>query len=245
MIKKILLTLLVLIFGSYFVVAITLFNQPERKKVCSGVSLAITDSVRAGFVNSNEIERILRLKDLYPEGKSLDQINTQQIEDVLKANPFISEAVCYRTANDRIHITATQRLPIMRVMSEEGQDYYIDAKGKTMNPSETTYAANLVIVTGHLSKTFAVEKLLPLGQLLQNDSFWKQMIQQVHVTSNGMVQLVPRVGDHIVVLGAPTQYEDKLYRLKVFYQKGLSRIGWNKYSRISLEYNGQIVCTRN
>ena len=54
----------------------------------------------------------------------------------------------------------------------------------------------------------------------------------------------PRVGDHIVYLGKLDQFEDKLDRLKVFYKKALNEVGWNKYSRISLEFNNQIICTK-
>ncbi len=244
MIKKILLTLLVLVFGSYFVAAITLFNRTNDNLICQEVNLAVSDSVRAGFVSSQEIEQLLRNKQLYPKGKALKEINTQQIEEALQSNPFISQAVCYRSASDQICINATQRLPIMRMISDHGEDYYIDAKGHLMKPSATTYAAKLVVVTGNLSAAYAVNHLLPLGIILQNDSFWNNMIQQVNITDKGTVELIPRIGDHIVHLGKPENYQDKLYRLKVFYEKGLSKIGWNKYSKIDLEFNNQIVCTR-
>ena len=39
-------------------------------------------------------------------------------------------------------------------------------------------------------------------------------------------------------------FENKLARLKEFYQKGLNQVGWNKYSRISLEFSNQIICTK-
>ena len=51
-------------------------------------------------------------------------------------------------------------------------------------------------------------------------------------------------GDHLVYLGKLENFEDKLARLKEFYKKGLNRVGWNKYSRINLEFNNQIICTK-
>ncbi|MFA6820046.1 MAG: cell division protein FtsQ, partial [Bacteroidaceae bacterium] len=33
--------------------------------------------------------------------------------------------------------------------------------------------------------------------------------------------------------------------LKVFYQKVLCKVGWNKYNRIDVEFGNQIVCTKN
>ena len=31
---------------------------------------------------------------------------------------------------------------------------------------------------------------------------------------------------------------------KKLFEKGLNQVGWNKYSRISLEFNNQIICTK-
>ena len=54
----------------------------------------------------------------------------------------------------------------------------------------------------------------------------------------------PTAGDHLVYLGKLENFENKLARLKEFYQKGLNQVGWNKYSRISLEFSNQIICTK-
>ena len=58
------------------------------------------------------------------------------------------------------------------------------------------------------------------------------------------MELVPRVGNHIIALGPPTKLEEKLTRMKEFYTEGLNKVGWNKYSRISLKYDNQIVCKK-
>ena len=47
-----------------------------------------------------------------------------------------------------------------------------------------------------------------------------------------------------VYLGKLENFENKLARLKEFYQKGLNQVGWNKYSRINLEFSNQIICTK-
>ena len=46
---------------------------------------------------------------------------------------------------------------------------------------------------------------------------------------------MPRVGEHTILLGRPTNVEDKLGRMKEFYTEGLNKVGWNKYSQISLK----------
>jgi cell division protein FtsQ len=58
------------------------------------------------------------------------------------------------------------------------------------------------------------------------------------------IELVPRVGQHIIYLGQIDGYEEKLERLLIFYEKGLSQTGWNQYTGISLKYKDQVVCTK-
>ena len=244
MIKKILLTLLLLVFGAYFIVAITLFNKPSDTEVCTSVYINVKDSVRAGFINGQEVTRILKATSLYPTGLLVKDINTRAIEDKLMENPFIDNAECYRSATGRVCIEVSQRLPILRILSRTGESCYLDARGNHMASGNALYAAHLPIVTGYVTRDYAIKHLLPLGQEIQDDEFWDSMIEQINITEDGNVELVPRIGDHIVYLGRPEQFDDKLYRLKIFYEKALSQIGWNKYSRINLEFSNQIICTK-
>ncbi len=79
-----------------------------------------------------------------------------------------------------------------------------------------------------------------------SDSFLDADIVQIVATegSGGSLQLavVPRAANVTVDLGTTDNLERKLATLRRFYDKGLSRIGWDKYSKISLRYDGQVVC---
>ena len=69
-------------------------------------------------------------------------------------------------------------------------------------------------------------------------------VEQIDVTKEGFVQLVPRVGDHLLILGTVDKVEEKLDRLMNFYHNGLENIGWNKYRSISVAYENQVVCKK-
>jgi cell division protein FtsQ len=143
----------------------------------------------------------------------------------------------------KIRIEVNQRIPVLHVMDNKGADYYIDNLG-TIIPSIPTYVAYRPIVTGEVDHWFAKNFLYKLGDYLYYNSFWHAAIQQINVLPRWDLQLVPRVGNHIVYMGRMDHYEEKLNRLKEFYEKGLNRVGWNKYSGISLEFNNQIICTK-
>ena len=242
MLKKLIIFLFLVLLSVYLVIAMTIFNVKPDNQVCEGLELIINDSIDYGFITKNEIIRLLKTKKISPMGKDLGSINTRQLENELKSHPLIGNAECYYTSSNRIGIEITQRLPILRIMASNGDNYYIDNQGTVMPVPNS--AANVAIVTGYADKAFVTKELYELGMFLQKHPLWKAQIQQINITSSKEIELIPHVGDHIIFLGKPGNYKDKFDRLKTFYKKGLNEVGWNKYSRISLEFDNLIFCTK-
>ena len=154
-------------------------------------------------------------------------------------------------------ITVTQRSPLVRIKSERGDDYYLDENGGIMPNSK--YVSDLIIVTGEVSRTFARRYISILARVIMADDFWRNNIVQINVQHDLGIEIVPRVGDHIVFLGylplSAKQSErdeevtvfvrEKLKRLRNFYRYGLSVAGWNKYQRIDIQYDNQIICKKH
>lgn len=242
-VERILLSLVILALMGYLVAAVTLFNRKPPDRTCHDIELIIKDSAYAGFITKKELKDILRKKGVYPVGKKMDSISTQAMEQVLDKHPLIDKVECYKTLSGKICVEVTQRIPILRVMSDNGDNYYLDNKGAVM-PPEAKCVAHRIIVTGNVEKSFAMKDLYKFGVFLHNHKFWDDQIEQIHVLPDHSIELVPRVGDHLIYLGKPDNFESKLARLKEFYRKGLNQVGWNKYSRISLEFDNQIICTK-
>jgi len=78
---------------------------------------------------------------------------------------------------------------------------------------------------------------------MQN-KFWQNQIVQINVLADGTMELVPRVGDHIIFIGAPVGVAKKLERMRKFYLYGLNKAGWNKYSYVNVEFDNQIICKK-
>lgn len=240
--KTALKLLLLLVLAVYLIMAITKFNSSDSKATCRGVEFIVSDSAKASFITSAEIAKELKKKNLHPQGKRLDFIDGRKIEETLKNNPFIEKAQCVKTAADIVKITVTQRLPILRVMADNGDDYYIDAHGKKM--SGVRYAADLVVVTGYVDYKYVRKHLVSLGLFLQQHDFWNDQIEQINVTSSGELEMIPRVGEQIVLLGKPKGLNNKLNHLELFYKKVMNQVGWNKYTVLNLEFDNQIICTK-
>ena len=233
-----------LAIGVYLLLAVTAFNKPEAKSsVCTAVNINIKDSDMDGFLNADEIKTILTNAKSYPLGKPMQDISPRNIEETLKKSPFVEQAECYKTINGHICINIRQRFPVVRVMAVNGDNYYVDNRGNMM--PETRFVTDLIIATGNVSRKYAQTTLARIATHIAQDKFWRNQIVQINVLADGSMEIVPRVGDHIVYLGMPVNVEKKLDRLRKFYLYGLNKAGWNKYSYISVEFNNQIICKKN
>ena len=227
----------------YLVLAITAFNSPDESgNVCKEVNIRIENGSVKGFLDQEEIKTLLQRSRCYPVGDQMSQVDVRNIEEQLKKNPFVKSAQCFKTQTGHVNITIDQRLPVMRVFSDNGENYYIDEHGNIM--PDTHFASNLVIATGHIQQNYAKKILKDIGCYLLNTPLWGNQVEQLNILADGSIEMIPRVGDHIVYLGNPSNLERKLDRLEKFYKYGLPEAGWNKYSYISVEFDNQIICKK-
>ena len=255
--KKTFLVAFDLVIVAYLVMALTSWNRPSRENaVCTKVVIDIADENVNGFLNSAEVKVLLERSRLYPLSKRMDDINPRQIEQALKGMPFVKTAQCYATDDNHVCITITQRTPIVRVKSMNGDDYYIDDNGGVMPNSQ--YTSDMIIVTGSVSPQYACQYVYLLAQELMGDDLWRNQVEQVNILPDKTVELVPRVGNHVINIGqlptAATNAErsdavaafvkKQMHRLELFYREGLKYAGWERYEYISLEYSNQIVCRK-
>jgi len=78
---------------------------------------------------------------------------------------------------------------------------------------------------------------------IQKDSFLMAMIDQVYIIGQDQYELIPKMGDQIVLFGDEKNMDKKFEKFKLFYKKIVPQYGWSKYSKIKLDYENQIVAT--
>lgn len=243
MLKKVLIIISMLLVTAYLVLAMTHLNtHPEHVK-CKKIEVIIKDTSDVDILTKSGIVQVLNNQGIHLVGKRMQDIDTKSLEKIARRFPLVRDVNCYKTMTGKIRIEVTQRIPVLHVIDDRGADYYIDNVG-TFLPSVPTYVAFRPIVTGTVSPWFAKNFLYKLGVYLYYNDFWHAAIQQINILPRWEIQLVPRIGNHIIYLGRMDNYDVKLNRLKAFYEKGLNRVGWNKYSCISLEFSNQIICTK-
>ena len=242
--KRVVIIIINVLICIYLVLAVTAFKKLDKAEpqVCQGVKVNILEGITEGFLTAHDVKQLLNAEHLDPTEKDMNAINTRDIEERLQAKEFVGQVEVYKTQDNNIVIDLRQRFPVLHVMASNGNNYYVDESGRLL--TNTGYACDLIVATGSISPGYAKRVLAPIGNLLVNDGFWYNQIVQINVLPDSTVEMVPRVGDHILYLGPPVGVKRKLERLRKFYIYGLNEAGWNKYSRISAEFDNQIICKR-
>jgi len=242
--KKFLVIAGICLLAGYLIFSVFYFKESPKEGVCSGFEVEIKNgSSSQRFIDTDDIVKQIKEKDLNPTGKPLAEINTNEIEEAILTNLLVKKANVFITNNGSIKAVIEERKPILRVISNSGENYYIDQEGYKI-PLSKNFTAYLPIATGAIKEDFAKSELYKFALFLQEDKFWNAQVEQIAVLSNKDIKLIPRVGDHEIIMGSLDGYKQKLDKLLAFYNKGLNEIGWNKYSAINLKFDKQVVCTK-
>lgn len=232
------------LIAAYLFLAVTAFNTPDTVVThCEEVRIDVEKDIVQDFLTPAEVKKLLEADRLYPLHKAMDEIDTRQMEETLSRSPFVEGVECYKTLNGQVCVQLKQRMPVVRVMTSNGDSYYVDSHGGILPASH--YITNMVIATGHIPQKYAQGKLAAVANYIIQDKFWRSQIVQINVLPDGSMEIVPRVGEHVVYLGRPDNIGKKLERLRKFYVYGLNKAGWNKYEYISLEFDNQIICKKS
>ena len=239
--KYIMVSIFACLVLGYLGYTLWFFSGRNEDKVCGKLNIMLDQSIGKQLITEEEIALLLDKNDLNPIGKSEKTIRTEVIESLLRRNPMIKTVECYKTPSGAINIEIHQRIPKFRVIGTGS--YYIDDQRKPM-PVSPNYAAYVPVVSGQVTVSMASTKIFDFVNYLEQNPFWNAQIEQIYVRENGKIELVPRVGDAIIVLGTLDNFEKKLEKLKKLYKNGFNLIGWNKYKVIDLQYKDQIVCNK-
>lgn len=241
MLKRILGLLAVIGVLAYLVFAIIRFSGLSGSDRCVGVLVQVMDDSEHRYIGAGEVFKMLELNQLYLNGKRLSQIDYKRVEQVVKALDLVKRVESFPTKSGHVVIQLWQYEPVVRIMDETGS-YYVDSTGVVIDNSLYT-AADVLVATGNIKDSLQVDQLRQLALNFRQDAFWNAQMEQIHIEPNGEWVLIPRVGQYEIKLGLPHRLDDKLENLKLFYQKALPKVGWERYSSINLKYKNQIVCT--
>lgn len=239
--------------GAVLITLFALIAFTERMKspaTLSSIRISILNIHENHFLEESDIMRLMRLDEENVRGVDLNMLNFSELERKLRESPYIERAELFSDLKGTLMVNVTLRRPVARIVQSDGPDAYVGEDGTVM-PVSGKFAARVLLISGDVVKRLIRlenvkedeegKQLMELVRTIKKDEFWNAQISQIDVDTRGNVAMFPQVGDERIEFGKPEGLEKKFRKLKIFYKEILPRVGWNKYDRVNVAYEGQVV----
>lgn len=258
---------------AYLVMSSHLGERKRSEIKISEIHVLVKDSTDVGIIHAKDVEKWIDQAGLNPKGKFIDSVNLSDIDHAIASHDFIREVHTSVSLDGSLWIEIDQRKPVLRIITDSGYDIYY-TQDHYIVPAGRRSPHYVPVITGNLSLPFPHDfngylpallenngkkwsyewvflyKLINFVDYIESNDFWQSQIVQINVVpkpetgTEHLIELIPRVGDQVIMLGWLDNYEAKLNKLMKFYRKILPHEGWNTWSYIDLRYDGQVVCSR-
>jgi len=232
-ILKILVT--VVLFGFLLSFSLKRFNNAKMENVSINMNQTKTPVY---FVDEKDIKDLV--KQFNPT-KKIGDIKIPELEKKINEIPFVDSANVYMNLNGNLNVDIKQRIPIFR-LNKNGKDFYVDEKGVEF-PISRNFSYPCMLVTGDVEPA-EYHKLGELVEKIDKDDFSKKYFIGI-TKQNGNYNLLTSDGYYKVEIGDLDNIDFKVKGFKTFVEKYLVYHNPEKYKKISVKYNNQIVTTLN
>lgn len=238
----------VFLAGVFGLIAFTTGRSSDG--VVREVQILIENNAENHVLEEQDVFRLMQLDRENLIGASLNTLNMRQLELRIRNNRWVEDADVYSDLKGNLFIEITLRRAIARFVQPDGSGAFIAQDGTTM-PIPQRYAIRSLLLTGpgtlplmkkeNLYQDAYGSKLMVLLHALNADAFWKAQITQLDIAASGKIIMHPQVGSQVIEFGKPEQIEARLNKLHIFYTRILPTRGWNRYHRVNVAYENQIV----
>ncbi len=206
------------------------------------------------FLTETEILKLVR-QDANTDINNLKikEIDTKKIENSIKTNNFVATCQVAIDSKGVLRIEVEELKPLARILRKNSaKGAYITETG-TLIPLSSNFTARVMLLSSRKSNDLELLDTAfwktPDGKLfikalkeIDKQPFWKAQLTELERDKKGNLIAYPQVGEQRIELGNPQNMEDKLIRLKAFYDKVIPIKGWGSYQLVSVRYDNQIVC---
>ena len=250
-IKKMFTTLWLAVGAGTILLLVAAINKKDAQ-LCTGVNITIEGVDNNFFVDKKDIlNSITSIVGSNPAGEVISAFDLKKLEKDLQKDIWIKTAQLFFDNNNRLMVKVFEREPMARVFTKSGNTFYIDSS-LAMLPLSEKFSARLPVFTGFPSDKIVLAKadsgllkdILKISLAIQKDTFNTAIIDQVDITPQRNFEMIPKIGNTIIVFGDATDVEEKFNKLKLFYRQVMVKAGLNKYSVLNIQYKGQVVAKR-
>lgn len=198
------------------------------------ISVKMIQQEPVSFIDEKDVENIIRKENT--SGR-IGDLDIPSLERKIAAMPVVDSANVYLNLNGELNLDIIQRVPIFRLGHK---NVYVDEKGVEF-PLSKNYSHPCMLVSGNVKKEEYLQ-LVELVKKIDQDKFSKNFF--IGISKNGQdYELMTNDGHYKVELGDLENIDFKIKGFKTFVEKYLIYQDAEKYSKISLKYDNQIVTT--
>lgn len=241
------------------------FAETEQYyRPCKKVHISIDYGKADILITTQDVDSLIRRTAGNLSGKPLGWVNTGKIEKTIRQQPYVEKVKVFENNKGEVFLEIRQREPILRIINEKFESYYLDGSGKLL-PLNPRFPARVLVANGKIKDSYLQNKnrrinilavsdsayadslltrLYKLAMFISRDKDLKSRIDQVYVNEQEEFELIPRLGAQVILLGGVDNMEEKFLKLQQFYTLGLEKIGWNKYNIINIKFKNQVVCSK-
>jgi len=192
------------------------------------------------FITRKTVSKLLIQNQQSVTNKPKEIIDLNGLENALASNSMIKKAQVFIGVDGKITAEIEQKKPIARVSTNAS--YYIDDLGSYM-PLSTNYTARVPLITGAVYKN-DLANVYTIASKVQQDDFLKKHVVEIHQNEDKSIDLKFRLHDFTIQLGQLRALDKKINNLKAFYQKAMKDQTLNRYSKVNLKFDSQVICTK-
>ncbi len=235
--------LFILISLLYIICMILLFyfsQKTHNNRILKNFNIIIDSLYKDHFVNENIVKNILFYKTEKID-KKIGQLCILKMEKKLNNYPFIKKSEVFLSVDGTLNIKIWEKKPILRIKNGDKESYLTkDAENLELS---SFYSSKVILAKGYFSKTEKKE-LANLIQFINSDELLKNQIISIKKNNRNSFVLIPKIGNHHIILGNIKDFKNKLNKLKAFYKQYLNKIDINQYQTIDLQYKNQVVAKK-
>jgi len=196
------------------------------------------------FISYDMVNKLLIQKFDLNDNQAKENINLNNLEEFVQSNDMIENAELFLTIRGDLGVIIRQRTPVLRV-ANNSQSYYYDIQGKKM-PLSSNYSARVPITSSELNFENCSDIICLSNKIISDGFLQKQIIgiNQIEGEGANQFELKTRYGNQIIIFGDLNDVDEKIKKLKVFYQKALEDNTLENYRSINLKFSNQVVCAK-
>ena len=241
--------LLILLGAVALTVLVVVANVHRSQSQVQGIEVKLRYGHAPVLVTDQTVADSVRAALPHLSTMLVKDIDRDAVNEAASHVPYLRDISTAISVSGKVVVRATQRRPIARLFYGP-RELYFDSDG-VMMPVSRVGDCNVLVAGGDFSEPLRLDslnsqtaELLQVARFLDEHKNYRCLIDQIYIGRDGIVMMVPKVGDHIIELGDSRNLDSKFENLLTFYRKGMPRAGWDTYSKVSLRFDGQVVCTK-